>query len=244
MIRPLAHPGCQPAGARHRVRLLALLLLSSCVPATGRAQAAPAALPAVVVWDFENQSAMTTPESNSGFLVRSLSENVTASLLQVTGLPVVERQRLKDLLAEQKLSGAALADEDSRLRLGRIIGAERMVFGGYFVLGDEVQVHLRLVDTATSRVIFSDETSAPMNAVMQQMEPLNRRLARALGGQAGGGRSFRAELWQAYDRALALADAGQLDDAVQALQRLLAQDKDFSPAQRELIALLDKLARR
>ena len=57
-----------------------------------------------------------------------------------------------------------------------------MVFGGFFVLGEEVQV-VRVVDTATSRVLFSDETTAP--SVMQQVEGLNRRLARALGGRCG-----------------------------------------------------------
>ena len=34
------------------------------------------------------------------------------------------------------------------------------------------------------------------------------------------------------------------DAAVKALQALLAQDKDFTPAERQLVALLDKMARR
>ena len=235
-----------PAGALHRVRLAALwalcltALLAVCCPGVARAQTA---LPAVVVWDFDNQS---PPGMSTGadYLRRSLSENLTASLLQTGSLQVVERQRLKDLLAEQKLSSTELADQDARVRLGRIVGAGRMVFGGYFVLGDEVQVHVRVVDTATSRVLFSDESTAPLNQVMQQVEPLNRRLARALGGAAANGSSYAAASWKAYDGALALADAGRLDDAVQALQALLGRDKSFVPAERQLLALLDKLARR
>ncbi len=240
------HP---PAGALHRVRLAALwslvltTLLALCCPGVARAQSAPAALPAVVVWDFDNQSppGMGT---NADFLRRSLSENLTVSLLQTGGLQVVERQRLKDLLAEQKVSASQLADEDARVRLGRIVGAGRMVFGGYFVLGTEVQVHVRVIDTATSRVLFSDEATAPLPQVMQQVEPMNRRLARALGGASGNGNSYAAASWQAYDGALALADAGRLEDAVQALQSLLTRDKTFVPAERQLMALLDKLARR
>ena len=235
-----------PAGALHRVRLAALwalcltALLAVCCPGVARAQTA---LPAVVVWDFDNQS---PPGMSTGadYLRRSLSENLTASLLQTGSLQVVERQRLKDLLAEQKLSSTELADQDARVRLGRIVGAGRMVFGGYFVLGDEVQVHVRVVDTATSRVLFSDESTAPLNQVMQQVESLNRRLARALGGAAANGSSYAAASWKAYDGALALADAGRLDDAVQALQALLGRDKSFVPAERQLLALLDKLARR
>ena len=250
----------QPAGAPHRVRLKALwgafawcLSVALCAalyaaltgPAASAQTNPAAALPAVVVWDFDNQTpGVALAGSPSDYLRRSLSENLTASLLQVAGLPVLERQRLKDLLAEQKVSAAELADEDARVRLGRIVGAGRMVFGGFFVLGEQVQVHVRLVDTATSRVLFSDETISALDSVMLQIEPLNRRLARALGAGAVPGVSFAASSWQAYDLALSLVDAGRLDEAVKALQALLGKDKGFVPAERQLTALLDKLARR
>jgi len=239
----------QPAGALHRVRLKLLALLCPAlllVSTTSMAQAAvPAALPAVVVWDFDNQTpAALGASAGADFLRRALSENLTVSLLQVAGLPVLERQRLKDLLAEQKVSAAELADPDARVRLGRIVGAGRMVFGGYFVLGDQVQVHVRVVDTTTSRVLFSDELTTALAQVMQQVEPLNRRLTRALGAQGKPGVTFSESSWQQYDQALALADAGRLDDAVQSLQALLTRDKAFAPAERQLVALLDKLSRR
>ncbi len=249
----------QPAGVLHRVRLKAflavrvigLMALLAGVDAGALAQTrSQGAVPtAVVVWDFDNQSPNAAqPAATADFLKRSLSENLTVSLLQVAGLPVLERQKLKDLLAEQKVSATELADEDARVRLGRIVGAGRMVFGGYFVLGDEVQVHVRVVDTATSRVLFSDEITSSLLSVMQQVEPMNRRLARALGGTAAPGTAlgmtYAAASWQAYDGALAMADAGQLDDAVTALQTLLGKDKSFAPAERQLLALLDKLSRR
>ena len=242
----------QPAGALHRVRPVAFLsnlflagLVSSSALLRTPAQAQLSTPTAVVVWDFDNQSPGAAQASAStDFLKRALSENLTVALLQVAGLPVLERQRLKDLLAEQKVSATELADEDARVRLGRIVGAGRMVFGGYFVLGNEVQVHVRVVDTATSRVLFSDETTSSFQSVMQQVEPMNRRLARALGGAAAPGTSYAAASWQAYDGALAMADAGRLDDAVLALQALLGKDKTFAPAERQLVALLDKMSRR
>ncbi len=244
----------QPAGALHRVRLkplwraspMAVVLLTVAMALVqARVDAQPASLPAVVVWDFDNQSPGAAATASAGdFLKRSLSENLTVTLLQVAGLPVLERQRLRDLLTEQKVSATELADEDARVRLGRIVGAARMVFGGFFVLGDEVQVHVRVVDTATSRVLFSDEATTALATVMQQIEPLNRRLARALGGANAAGASYAVASWQAYDQALALADAGRLDDAVSALQALLGRDKSFAPAERHLVALLDKMSRR
>ncbi len=229
----------------HRRAALTALLASAAAVALAQA---PAKLPAVVVWDFDDQSAGSALQAGQAdFLKRSLSENLTAALLQVPGLPVVERQRVKDLLAEQKIGSDALADADARLRLGRIVGAARMVFGGFFVLGDAVQVHVRVVETASSRVLFSDEAAAPLAAVMQDVDEMNRRLAQALGGAAAAAPSraaFPTALWQAYDKALALADAGQYDAAVAALQALLARDKDFAPAERQLVSLLDRMSRK
>jgi TolB-like protein len=253
-MKPLTHPQPRPAGAPHRSRLkcvwallawpLAMATLPLPVPA--QPTAASAALPAVVVWDFDNQTPGGLGREGE-YLRRALSENLTTQLLQVQGLPVVERQRLKDLLAEQKLAASELADEDARLRLGRIIGARRMVFGGFFVLAGQVQLHVRLVDTGSARVLFSDELAVPLDAVMDEVGAMNTRMVRALTGAAsagGAGQRHASDSWRAYDQALALADAGRLDDAIAALQALLARDAGFTPAERQLVALLERQARR
>lgn len=236
-------------GPRPGWAMLAMLLGLCGLVASAAAQGAAAkTLPAVVVWDFDNQTAASAlPREQTDFLKRSLSENLLATLLQVPGLPVVERLRLKELLSEQKLATSELTDEDSRLKLGKIIGAGRMVFGGFFVLGEEVQVNVRLVDTATTRVLFSDELTVPLASVMQETGSMNRQLARALAGPTawdGPGRGFAAELWRRYDQALAMADAGRLEEALVLLQQLLVQAKDFTPAERQLVALLERMARR
>lgn len=210
------------------------------------AQTAPR-LPAVVVWDFDNQTVAAlsaVPRSQADWLQRTLSESLVSALLQTPGQTVVDRLRLQEVLAEQKLASGSLADEATRLRLGRIAGAERMVFGGFFVVGDAVQVNVRVVDTASSRVLFSEEQTAPLAEVMQQQPALAARVAQALGGRGAALAEHPAAVWQAHDRALALTDAGQLDEAVAALQQLLQARPAFEPAERLLAAVLQKMARR
>ncbi|MCE2907931.1 MAG: hypothetical protein O9343_06295 [Burkholderiaceae bacterium] len=228
---------------RRRDALAALAALAAgaaTAPVRLRAQPAPA-LPAVAVWDFDNQSPLP---GNGEFLRRALPENLTAQLLRVPGLPVVERHRLRELLAEQQLAASERADAQARLRLGRIVRAARMVFGGFVVLGEQVRVHVRVVEKASSRLLVADEFSGALAGVMQQVEPLNRRLARALGGSVTPGVAYAAAAWEAYDRILELADAGRGDEAVAALQALLARRPDFQPAERLLVALLQKSPRR
>ncbi len=234
---------CNRRGRRRTLSaLLGVALAAAVRPALAQAGAA-----AVVVWDFDDQ----TPPALSAlgrdkldYLRRALCEQLTAALLDQAGVAVVERQRLRDVLAEQKLAGGELADADTRLRLGRIVGAGRMVFGGFLAVADDVQVNVRVVETATSRVVFADEFNARADAVMQHAEVLARRVAHALGGGSAVPRAYPAPVWQAYDRALALSDAGHYEQAIAALQALLAEEKEFTPAERHLVALLDKMRRR
>lgn len=238
------------SGAPGFVARRAVLLWAAATSAAVAAQtpaAAPARLPAVVVWDFEDRTVAALsalPAGRTDWLRRTLSESLVSALLRTPGQAVVDRMRLRELLAEQRLGSDALADEAARLRLGRIAGAERMVFGSFFVVGDAVQVNLRVVETATSKVLFADEATAPFDTVMAEQPQWAGRVVQALGGRAAAGPAFPPELWQAHDRAAALADAGQFDAAVAALQQLLQQRADFEPAERLLSAVLQTMARR
>jgi hypothetical protein len=94
------------------------------------------------------------------------------------------------------------------------------------------------------RVLVSDQLTGELATLMQQVQPLNRRLACALGVAESPGLSYPARAWEAYEQALAKADAGRLDAAIGALQALLGQSPNFHPAERQLVALLHKASRR
>jgi hypothetical protein len=65
----------------------------------------------------------------------------------------VEIQRLLLILDELNLGTSALAHETTRLKLGRMVGARLMVFGGYLVFAEQMRLDLRLVDVETGGVI-------------------------------------------------------------------------------------------
>ncbi len=48
-------------------------------------------------------------------------------------------------------------DEATRLKIGRIMGARFMVFGGYFVHGEMMRLDLRLVEVETGRIVKASQ---------------------------------------------------------------------------------------
>jgi len=121
------------------------LLLCSCAPK-------PAVIErelTIAVWDLDNVSPGTGARPDLGQL---LSAQVIDALSKKDHVTLVERERLVRILEELHLGAASLADEATRLKLGRLAGARWMVFGGYQVIGGQMRLDLRMVEVETGRV--------------------------------------------------------------------------------------------
>jgi hypothetical protein len=104
---------------------------------------------AVAVWDLEDLSPVPPPVPDLGEL---LSGAVIEAVRSVETYSVVEREKLLLALEELHLGSSEIAEENTRLRLGRLVGANWMIFGGYQVVGDVMRLDIRRVHVATGRV--------------------------------------------------------------------------------------------
>jgi hypothetical protein len=116
---------------------------------------------AVAVWDPENLSFQDSGRPDLGGV---LSGEIIRTL-QASGIKVVEREKLVAVLDELKLGSSELADESARLKVGRMIGAREMVFGGYMVVGNTMRLDLRRVDVATGKVVQTAKKTAGANDI-------------------------------------------------------------------------------
>ena len=104
----------------------------------------------IAVWDVENLNPVSEQSPQLG---EFLAARVMQTFKDTGRYTVVERQRLQVVLEELALGSAGLADEASRLQLGRLLGARYMVFGGYFVVEQTMRLDLRLVNVETGAVV-------------------------------------------------------------------------------------------
>ncbi len=104
---------------------------------------------AIAVWDLDNLSTFGVTHD----LGEPLSARIIETIKENKGYPIVERERLLLALEEMHLSSSSLADEETRLRLGRLAGARFMVFGGYQIINEMMRVDLRLVDVESGKVL-------------------------------------------------------------------------------------------
>ena len=146
--------------------MLTCVALCGCA-GTGSGSGGADALTSLAVWDLEALGPMNAAQQAMGEM---LAVEIADRMGQSTAYEVVEREKLIHVLEEQRLGGSQLTDEDTRLRLGRLIGCRRMVFGAYQLLGGTMRLDLRIVDVSTGKVLKTADATAPAHNVASWLD--------------------------------------------------------------------------
>ena len=149
--------------------LALLLVVSSCATAP----VSDDRRKGLAVWDVED----VTP---GGFGI-DMGELMTARMIETlqknSAYRVVERTRLLRVLEELRIGSSALADERTRLRVGNVIGARFMIFGGYMVAGGKMRLDVRLVEVETGRILKAVRKTALSGSTADWLDAAARAAA-------------------------------------------------------------------
>jgi hypothetical protein len=80
------------------------------------------------------------------------------------GYEVVERDALEKVLKELELSNTRNFDSGSAARIGKLLGAEQLVFGSYMLLFNKFRIDAKVVDVETGKILRSENAKGdPQN---------------------------------------------------------------------------------
>jgi TolB-like protein len=136
-------------------------------------QPRPGPSPSVAVLALRNLG----PLARLAPMETGFAEMLQANLTALKGIRLVEREKLHAVLKEQKLSLAGLADPQTAVKVGRLLGAERLVLGAFLELGDSLRLDLRLVDTQTTAIVSAETARGMTQDFASLLEDLALRLA-------------------------------------------------------------------
>ena len=111
----------------------------------------------VAVWNIEDLSLIKSNEPDLGEFIAA---TIIETLEKKCDFKMVEREKLLLTLKELSLGSGQLASENSRLRIGKILGAKLMVFGAYQLIGQIIRLDLRLVDVEQGVVVNAASSEA------------------------------------------------------------------------------------
>jgi TolB-like protein len=183
-------------------------------------------------------------------LGRALAGMLTTDLSVAPGLTLVERAQLDALTTELALAESTFLDPATAQKLGKGLGAEFVVVGGYSVVGETFLLDARLVKVETGAIVraadangtvaaFVDVEKQLVTGLLEGLEVKLAEDARARILAAAPTRTFDA--FAAYGEGLARESAGKLPEAQAAYGEALAADPDFALAADSLLGLRSAL---
>ncbi len=188
---------------------------------------------AVVPFNYQGDDAQFEP------LGRGLAEMLTIDLARVPELQLVERVRLQALLDELELSQSQAVDPSTAPRMGRLLGAGRLIGGNVNVIsGSDLSVDAALVSVETGALPSVESRSGSLNDLFRLQKDVAFALIEELGyaltpeqrEQIERQPTQNLQAFLAYSRGLQEEDAGNFDAASQHFEQAHQLDPAFDAA--------------
>ncbi|HVY64367.1 MAG TPA: CsgG/HfaB family protein [Gammaproteobacteria bacterium] len=144
--------------------------------------AAAQSKPTVAVLYFTN-SALGARNADLQPLSKGIADMLISSLAANPNIRVVERDRIQAVLDEQKLSTDGKLDQETAVKVGKIVGAHHMITGVFAseLKGDSLHLRVRVFNVETSEIENGGiEVAGKMDALLPLIDKLGDRLNRDL----------------------------------------------------------------
>ncbi len=215
-----------------RPLLRSTVLALACLFAKGaRAEVKPLRL---AVLDFK--PAATAPDLSP--LGAGLQAMLTTDLGQVAAFVLLERARINDILAEQKLQQSGLVDKETAVKIGALLGASHLLIGTFTVHGGRMRLDAGLLAVATNEYVLQEKIEGAETAFFELEGALVKKIVTSVSVRLN--RKERAELakpqtkdweaFQSFSKGIAEFDAKKTELAIASMKAAVARDASFALA--------------
>jgi len=157
--------------------MTAVLLCLAALSAPLRAQETDTR-PGIAVFEFENGGSISADPLLPDQLGVGIQLQLTTELIQNSGLRLVERQRLQEILDELELSQSDLTDPTTAAQLGKVVGARYFVFGAFLDFGEVLSLPARITDVETTEQEYGTSVEGPRADLLSLIVELAHRITR------------------------------------------------------------------
>ncbi len=161
-------------------------------------------------------------EESADWLKRGLADMMITTMNRLGPYRVLNRQRLKEILAEHQLLMGGFADMDTAFRQARLAKAQLLLVGNFALQGDAFTVQVRLLRTTDQRVLSmatwtgsrADVLAAPEQLVMETLANLAKPIDATLLAGIESEIPRTIDVAQAFYRGVEAFDNGEYPKAL------------------------------
>jgi hypothetical protein len=130
---------------------------------------------ATAVLNFQSSDELTEKQG------ADIAELLEADLSTSQHAIMVERQEVEKILSEQELGASGLVSADTAAKIGSLTGAQVLVTGRLFAVGNQYMVVAKIISTETSRVYGVTATLNDLASLPQAAQELSGKIDGVLG---------------------------------------------------------------
>jgi TolB-like protein len=215
--------------------------------------------PTVAIMFFNNNAFGPGAKDYDG-LSKGIADFLITEMASNPNIRVIERDQVQKLIDEQKLVTSGVVDRETAVKVGKLLGAQHMVFGGFMNdMKGNFRIDARAVDVGTSAIEYTERVQDKADNIMPLIGALAGKLNTGMRlpttsvrtGDAGaaapstpgstGTRQAEAPAGQTrlpmrvavmYGKALDLADRGEKARAVELYGAVLKEFPEYEPARK------------
>jgi TolB-like protein len=130
----------------------------------------------IAVLYFENNSVVDKEKLDP--LKKGLADMMITEMSKIKELKVVERQRIQSIIEELNLNETDMVDKSTTQKMGKLLGAKVMLFGGFSNLfNDKLRIDVRLVRTETGETLKAEEETGELDEFLTMLQSLVKKIA-------------------------------------------------------------------
>ena len=173
-------------------------------------------------------------------LKKGLADMLITDLSNVRMLDIVERDKLEAILKEQKLSNSKDFDPNTAAKVGKLLGAQIILTGGYFDMMGSLRIDARFIDVQTGKILKSDGVDGATSSFFKIQKQLAWKIINNMDVKISDeekkeieskekSKALLFEDLNQYSNALELYDKGKKADAKKIAEKIANKYPDFEP---------------
>jgi curli biogenesis system outer membrane secretion channel CsgG len=201
--------------------------------------------PTVAVMHFNNGATGKAHEELDA-LRGGIADILISEMSANPAIRVVERDQVDKLVAEQHLGTTESVDKATAVRIGKLLGAHHMIFGGYMTdRKNRMRLDARAVNVETGEIEYVQSVSGNTDDFSDMIASLAQKLNKGMKLPAMAMRSSDAavtskppfQVVMLYSRAIAEENGGRRDEAVKLYKAALDKFPQYAAAKKALTRL-------
>ena len=187
-------------------------------------------LPGVAIWPFSNGGSFGSDPWDYEALGIGLQQMLITELSLNSGLRLVERSRIREIIDELELGQSGYVDPETTATVGRLVQARYMIVGSFIDANGTVRLDARVDDVETGEILV--ETAAKVQGDREKLLDMVMELGMKIVESADlpplpnqvveerQALDYPSDAIQLYSRALRREERGDRDGMMDLLQQL------------------------